>query len=92
MIPQELQKRIHNLAQAAHCAAQGKVGSGFDVAAAVYGSCLYRRFTPAILESVGDASSEGFGERLHRCVEDLEPNHAWDVNIVKDAVRVPDSL
>ena len=41
--------RIHNLAQAAHCAAQGKVGSGFDVAAAVYGSCVYRRFSPSIL-------------------------------------------
>jgi len=43
---------VHNLAQAAHCAAQGKVGSGFDIAAAVYGSCVYRRFDPAILESV----------------------------------------
>jgi phosphomevalonate kinase len=92
VIPEALQKRIHNLAQAAHCAAQGKVGSGFDVAAAVYGSCLYRRFTPAILESVGDAISEGFGERLHRCVEDLETNHAWDVEVLKDAVRVPESL
>lgn len=91
-IPEALQKRIHNLAQAAHCAAQGKVGSGFDVAAAVYGSCLYRRFTPAILESVGDAISEGFGERLHRCVEDLETNHAWDVEVLKDGVRVPESL
>ena len=26
-------EKIHNLAQACHCAAQGKVGSGFDVAA-----------------------------------------------------------
>lgn len=87
-----LQKRIHNLAQAAHCAAQGKVGSGFDVAAAVYGSCLYRRFTPAILESVGDANSAGFGERLHRCVEDLEQDHAWDVEVFSHAVRVPEPL
>jgi phosphomevalonate kinase len=91
-IPEVIQKRIHNLAQAAHCAAQGKVGSGFDVAAAVYGSCLYRRFTPAILESVGDAHLPGFGERLHRCVEDLEPDHAWDVEILSHAVRVPKSL
>lgn len=28
---------IHNLAQLAHAVAQGKIGSGFDVAAAVYG-------------------------------------------------------
>ena len=31
---------IHNLSQVAHCQAQGKIGSGFDVAAAVYGTCL----------------------------------------------------
>jgi phosphomevalonate kinase len=43
---------VHNLAQAAHCAAQGKVGSGFDIAAAVYGSCIYRRFDPQVLEGV----------------------------------------
>ncbi len=83
---------IHNLAQAAHCAAQGKVGSGFDVAAAVYGSCLYRRFTPSVLEHVGDAGSEGFGERLHRCVENLDPDHPWDTEVLKQAVQIPKSL
>jgi uncharacterized protein YuzB (UPF0349 family) len=30
----------HNLAQLVHAVAQGKIGSGFDVAAAVYGECL----------------------------------------------------
>lgn len=40
---------IHNLAQIAHCKAQGKIGSGFDVAAAVYGSIKYRRFDPGII-------------------------------------------
>jgi phosphomevalonate kinase len=49
---------VHNLAQAAHCAAQGKVGSGFDIAAAVNGSCVYRRFDPQILEHVLLDSSE----------------------------------
>ncbi|KIX04273.1 phosphomevalonate kinase [Rhinocladiella mackenziei CBS 650.93] len=83
---------IHNLAQAAHCAAQGKVGSGFDVAAAVYGSCLYRRFTPTILEAVGDATSVGFSERLHRCVDDLELERKWDVEVASQAVRIPESL
>lgn len=29
---------VHNLAQLAHAVAQGKIGSGFDVAAAVYGT------------------------------------------------------
>lgn len=41
---------VHSLAQAAHCLAQGKVGSGFDVASAVYGTHVYRRFSPAVLE------------------------------------------
>ncbi|KAL2406439.1 Phosphomevalonate kinase erg8 [Exophiala dermatitidis] len=85
---------IHNLAQAAHCAAQGKVGSGFDVAAAVYGSCLYRRFTPTILEAVGEPNSPGFGERLHRCVDDLEldSGRQWDVEVARQAVQIPDDL
>jgi phosphomevalonate kinase len=83
---------IHNLAQAAHCAAQGKVGSGFDVAAAVYGSCLYRRFTPSVLEHVGEACSEGFGERLHRCVENLDSDHSWDTEVLEQAVQIPRSL
>ena len=86
------QKLVHNLAQAAHCAAQGKVGSGFDVAAATYGACLYRRFTPAILESVGDAGVDGFSQRLVSCVEDLNPEQQWNVEIKSDHVQVPKSL
>lgn len=39
----------HNAAQLAHCAAQGKVGSGFDVAAAAFGSQRYTRFKPDVL-------------------------------------------
>jgi phosphomevalonate kinase len=58
-------RRLHNLAQAAHCAAQGKVGSGFDVASAVFGSCLYRRFSPAILASHAEPGSSGL--RLVMC-------------------------
>jgi phosphomevalonate kinase len=40
---------VHNLAQHVHCLAQGKVGSGFDVSAAVFGSQLYTRFSPSVL-------------------------------------------
>lgn len=49
----------HNLAQFVHCLAQGKVGSGFDVSAAVFGSQLYTRFNPARLQPLmeGDAVS-----------------------------------
>ncbi|XP_020256690.1 phosphomevalonate kinase, peroxisomal-like isoform X2 [Asparagus officinalis] len=42
---------VHIIAQSAHCIAQGKVGSGFDVSAAVYGSQCYVRFSPAVLSS-----------------------------------------
>ncbi|SPO20457.1 related to ERG8 - phosphomevalonate kinase [Ustilago trichophora] len=45
---------IHNLAQLAHCAAQGKIGSGFDVSAAIWGSQLYRRFEPKVLQACLD--------------------------------------
>ncbi|KAL3241286.1 phosphomevalonate kinase [Nakaseomyces bracarensis] len=43
---------IHNLAQISHCQAQGKIGSGFDVAAATYGSIKYRRFLPELISSL----------------------------------------
>lgn len=42
---------VHCVAQAAHCAAQGKIGSGFDVSCAVFGSQRYVRFSPSVLSS-----------------------------------------
>ena len=42
---------IHNISQVSHCLAQGKVGSGFDVSSAVYGTQVYNRFTPAIVDT-----------------------------------------
>lgn len=55
--PTEARTLAHNLAQFVHCLAQGKVGSGFDVSAAVFGSQLYTRFDPARLQPLmeGDA-------------------------------------
>lgn len=78
---------LHNLAQAAHCAAQGKVGSGFDVAAAVYGSCVYRRFSPSILTGLPEAGAPGFAPALAECVASA----AWDVEVAKEGtvVRMP---
>ena len=84
-------RRLHNLAQAAHCAAQGKVGSGFDVASAVYGSCLYRRFSPAILGALPDAGSAGFMTGLRNLVEDNQ-SATWDVEIHREAVQLPVGL
>lgn len=36
---------LHNLCQLSHFIAQGKIGSGFDIATALFGSILFRRST-----------------------------------------------
>jgi phosphomevalonate kinase len=48
----EGRKLAHNVAQYVHCLAQGKIGSGFDVASAIFGSHVYTRFDPAVLEPI----------------------------------------
>lgn len=50
---------VHDVSQAAHCLAQGKVGSGFDVCSAAFGSVRYVRVPPAALEGVMDAVRAG---------------------------------
>lgn len=82
-------EKLHNLAQAAHCAAQGKVGSGFDIGAAVFGSCFYRRFSPSILEKLGEVGSPGFDERLFSTVEDLDLAQPWDTEFVDVGMKLP---
>ncbi|KAG5766991.1 hypothetical protein H9Q72_004941 [Fusarium xylarioides] len=79
-------RTLHNLAQAAHCAAQGKVGSGFDVATAVYGSCRYRRFSLETLSSIPESGAAGFADAL---VNLVDGESAWDVEVLKDAVIMP---
>ncbi|KAG5518897.1 hypothetical protein PMAC_002428 [Pneumocystis sp. 'macacae'] len=67
---------IHNLSQIAHCYVQNKIGSGFDIAAACFGSCLYKRFDTAIIDSIGDCTSIHFKKQLTKVVESL-----WDISI-----------
>ncbi|KEG13911.1 putative phosphomevalonate kinase protein [Trypanosoma grayi] len=43
---------VHRIAQVAHSVAQGKIGSGFDVYTATYGTCAYRRFPAHFIEKV----------------------------------------
>ncbi|KAI8632005.1 ribosomal protein S5 domain 2-type protein [Xylariaceae sp. FL1651] len=81
----EGKRTLHNLAQAAHCAAQGKVGSGFDIAAAVYGSCRYRRFSPSILKNMPEAGAPGFAPALAELIDAT----TWDTEVAKDGVSVP---
>jgi phosphomevalonate kinase len=62
----EGKKLAHNLAQFIHCLAQGKIGSGFDIAAAVFGSQIYTRFNPAAIKSFmeGDVVSIHFYHQI----------------------------
>lgn len=71
-------KRLaHNLAQYVHCQAQGKVGSGFDVSAAVFGSHLYTRFDPSV---ISDLMNEANGPT--KLLPVLSPsNLAWDYRV-----------
>lgn len=64
---------VHIIAQSAHCIAQGKIGSGFDVSAAVYGSQRYVRFSPTVLSS---AQVMG-GKSLQEVVTDIL-KEKWD--------------
>jgi phosphomevalonate kinase len=77
-------RTVHNLAQAAHCAAQGKVGSGFDIAAAVYGSCIYRRFKPEVLEHIlldSDVYDSSFSGKLISVVRDIWEMEATEFSL-----------
>lgn len=88
----ESKRHLHNLAQAAHCAAQGKVGSGFDVASAVYGTCLYRRFSPDLLTNHAEPGVPKFASEIRDIVEEKHHGGAWDTEIIKDVVKIPKGL
>jgi phosphomevalonate kinase len=67
---------VHNLAQVCHAAAQGKIGSGFDVSSAVYGSHVYTRFSPQIIAPLLSAAARDNSAiaKLHKIVAHTE----WD--------------
>ena len=72
---------LHSLAQLCHCVAQGKVGSGFDVCSATYGSHQYTRFSPSLIAPLlelqpGVAPSASM---LSRCMDvGVGMNTGWD--------------
>ncbi|KAI0823349.1 Phosphomevalonate kinase [Trametes gibbosa] len=73
----EGRKLAHNLAQYVHCLAQGKVGSGFDVSAAVFGSQLYTRFNPVVLEPL--MTEDAPNRPLHPIIS--PSNLAWTYHV-----------
>ncbi|WWC92561.1 phosphomevalonate kinase [Kwoniella dendrophila CBS 6074] len=76
---------VHSLAQFSHCLAQGKVGSGFDISSAVFGTHLYKRFSPSILSPLMDNNSSSSSKSISlasnqntmKLLDILEPSK-WD--------------
>ncbi|KAI9572183.1 phosphomevalonate kinase [Boletus coccyginus] len=76
----DARKVAHNTAQFVHCFAQGKVGSGFDVASAVFGSQLYTRFNPALLDGLMKGGDTASGTLALSST--LSPGDHWDYRTV----------
>jgi phosphomevalonate kinase len=62
--------RVDHLAQLSHCHAQGKVGSGFDVSSAIYGSHVYQRFPPSLLTHMLTKLDEKINSTSNHVTED----------------------
>ncbi len=73
---------VHKLAQTAHSIATGKVGSGFDIAAASYGSSIYSRYSPDIVKNLPHEYSN---EELTALIK-----KKWDYSI--ERFRLPDEF
>ncbi|CAG8626518.1 504_t:CDS:2 [Paraglomus brasilianum] len=55
---------VNNTAQICHGLAQGKIGSGFDVSAAVWGSHVYKRFSTSVVEEAFAVNNEDHSEGI----------------------------
>ncbi|KAL3673653.1 hypothetical protein V7S43_001352 [Phytophthora oleae] len=79
---------VHNLAQLSHCYVQRKIGSGFDVSAACFGSQRYTRFPASILNpfTLEDALNP---KEIAKCVEDRA---LWNTSSRVKPVRLPSSF
>lgn len=79
--------KIHTLAQISHCVAQGKIGSGFDVASATFGSVKYRRFPADIIPD--ELLQQNYDPSLVlRCVNDPR----WTSECVHEPAGLPSGL
>ena len=77
---------IHHLSQFCHCLAQGKIGSGFDVSCAVYGSHIYRRFSPQILQDSLSKAKQLSAKELVSLITQTQ----WDNSI--EPIQLPKGL
>ncbi|KAJ3105843.1 phosphomevalonate kinase [Phlyctochytrium planicorne] len=79
---------VHNVAQFAHCLAQGKIGSGFDVSAAAFGSHSYKRFSPKALSDILKETIDPLADDTllaTTIVDNLDPakSQKWDSKVVR---------
>ncbi|POM65851.1 Phosphomevalonate Kinase [Phytophthora palmivora] len=79
---------VHNLAQLSHCYVQRKIGSGFDVSAACFGSQRYTRFPASILNAF--TSEEAMKpEEIANC---LTNRTLWNTSSRVKPVQLPSSF
>ncbi|KAI2499674.1 hypothetical protein MHU86_14807 [Fragilaria crotonensis] len=87
--------RVHNLAQICHCHAQGKVGSGFDVSAAVFGSHVYTKFPTLTLANLLQELQQHQLETIIAPSTVTLLRHAvettWDGGVV-EGIELPDGV
>ncbi|CAH0488874.1 unnamed protein product [Peronospora farinosa] len=79
---------VHNLAQLSHCYVQRKIGSGFDVSAACFGSHLYTRFPASILDTFTSEDAMK-PEDIELCITD---NELWETSNRVKSVRLPSAF
>ncbi|SCV05878.1 LANO_0H17172g1_1 [Lachancea nothofagi CBS 11611] len=79
---------IHNISQIAHCQAQGKVGSGFDVAAAVFGSIIYQRFDAKLIENLPTSQSRDYDAALRDLIDTTNWNFTHDNITLPSGIRL----
>jgi len=81
----ELQKNhlklCHNLAQLCHSLAQGKIGSGFDVSAAIYGTHVYTRFNEAVIAPIMDSIQKDVRTLTPPCPSSFYTNDTISLSI-----------
>jgi len=77
----------HRLAQFAHAAGQSLIGSGFDVAAAFYGCCVFHRADAALLEPIYKLQKQAGGVPL-RELERLATSQSYQPKIEQFALPV----
>jgi phosphomevalonate kinase len=73
---------IHKMAQYIHFRAQGKVGSGFDIAASCFGGHAYSRYSPDLIKDIPENASI---EQIAGTVE-----KKWDYTAEK--IGMPDNF